>query len=251
MRRSIVLFARSPEREASAKRMRFAAPLFRALIASWLDAARRHHATPVIACAADDRDALASIAPEIEREWIEQRGDSFGERVAHATDETFKRGFDAVLVAAIDAPPHDLAAAFASLERGIPVISPSRDGGINFIGLVQPEPELLARLELHRRDLVHVCKRHFRNAGVPPAGQAASPPPGGETPPAQPPGTAAFHVICGSIDVDNESALAIARTDRAWRWLLIATSAAQPRNRVTAQPVDALARASRAPPQFV
>jgi len=199
--------------------MRIAAPLFRALVASWLDAARRQGATPVIACAAADRDSLASIAPDIEREWLEQRGDSFGERVARASDDAFARGFDAVLIAAIDAPPRDLREAFAHLKRGVPVISPSRDGGINYIGLVQPEPELLAQLELGRRDLVALCKRYL-----------------------------SFHIVGGTIDLDNENALAIARTDRAWRSLLAQLPTAQPRDRATAQPVIAFPRASRAPP---
>jgi glycosyltransferase A (GT-A) superfamily protein (DUF2064 family) len=219
MRRSILLFARSPEREASAKRMRFAAPLFRALVASWLEAARRHDATPVIACADDDRDALASIAPEIDREWIEQQGASFGERVACAADETFARGFDAVLIAAIDAPPHHLSEAFRKLAEGTPVISPSRDGGINFIGLVRPEPAFLAQLRCGRRD--DAC----------PAA-----------------GTAAFHIVGTTIDLDNEAALAIAKTDRAWRWLLSPPAIQQPSNSATPLPRNSLPRASRAPP---
>jgi len=214
--RAVVLFARSPEREASAKRMRFAAPLFRALVASWLVAARRFEAKPVIACAEEDREALASIAPEIEREWIEQRGTTFGERVACVTDEAFTRGFDAVLLAAIDAPPHDLGEAFAKLAEGTPVISPSRDGGVNFIGLVQPEPELLARLELRRRDL---CEQF-----------------------------AAFSVVRGSIDLDDESAIAIARGDRAWRGLLVAFQPAQHCDCVIAQSHTPFLRAPRAPP---
>ena len=216
MRPAILLFARSPEREASAKRMRFAAPLFRALVASWLDAARRFEAKPVIACAAEDREALASIAPEIEREWIEQRGTTFGERVASVTNEAFARGFDAVLLAAIDAPPHDLGEAFAKLAAGTPVISPSRDGGINFIGLVQPEAELLAQLELRRRDL----REQF----------------------------ASFSVVRGSIDLDDESAIAIARTDRAWRGLLPALRPAKHHSRVVAQSRTPLPLASRPPP---
>jgi glycosyltransferase A (GT-A) superfamily protein (DUF2064 family) len=222
MRRSIVLFARSPQREACAKRMRFAAPLFHALVASWLDAAQRVGATPVIACAAGDREALASIAPEIVREWIEQQGTTFGERVARATDEAFARGFEAVLVAAIDAPPHDLGEAFARLASGVPVISPSRDGGINFIGLLRPEPELLARLEPRRRDLVEVCTRHF----------------------------ASLAIICSTIDVDDERALDAARSDKAWRTLLrapLVVHAAPTRRMHTHTP---LPRASRAPPMY-
>jgi glycosyltransferase A (GT-A) superfamily protein (DUF2064 family) len=237
MRPAILLFARSPEREASAKRMRFAAPLFRALVASWLDAARRHEAKPVIACAEEDREALASIAPDIDREWIEQRGATFGERVASATDEAFARGFDAVLIAAIDAPPHDLREAFAKLAEGTPVVSPSRDGGINFIGLVRPERELLAQLELGRRDLLAFCARYF-----------AVQPRGGETPPVQPPRTAAFHIIRSTIDVDDEHALNIAKTDRAWRGLLPRTDRPQTRNHAVASSRRASPSSPRAPP---
>jgi len=201
--------------------MRFAAPLFRALVASWLEAARRHDATPVIACAEDDREALASIAPEIGREWIEQCGASFGERVARAADETFARGFDAVLIAAIDAPPHHLSEAFRKLAEGMPVLSPSRDGGINFIGLVRPEPEFLGQLRCGRRD------------GARPAA-----------------GTAAFHIVGTTIDIDNEAALAIARTDRAWRALLTPPATQQPSNSATLLRGSSIRQASRAPPHF-
>lgn len=217
--RAILLFARSPEREASAKRMRFAAPLFRALVASWLDAARRHEAKPVIACAAEDREALASITPEIEREWIEQRGATFGQRVASATDEAFARGFDAVLIAAIDAPPHDLREAFARLAEGTPVVSPSRDGGINFIGLVQPEPELLAQLEIHNR-----AQRSL---------------------------FADFCILRSTIDVDNEHALNIAKTDRAWRAFFSRSHKPNSRNQTVALSQRAIPSSPRAPPSQI
>jgi glycosyltransferase A (GT-A) superfamily protein (DUF2064 family) len=219
MRNAILLFARSPEREACAKRMRFAAPLFRALVANWLAAAQRHDATPVIACAAEDREALASIAPEIAREWIEQRGSAFGERVARAADEAFARGFDSVLIAAIDAPPHDLGEAFRKLAEGTPIISPSRDGGINFIGLVRPEPEFLAQLRCGRRD----------------AARSAA-------------GTAAFHVLCGTIDLDDEASLNIARGDRAWRHYFRKPATQQRNNPTTGQPVNRSTLSPRAPP---
>ena len=216
MRPAILLFARSPEREASAKRMRFAAPLFRALVASWLDAAWRYEAKPVIACAEEDREALASIAPDIEREWIEQRGATFGQRVASATDEAFARGFDAVLIAAIDAPPHDLREAFAKLAEGTPVVSPSRDGGINFIGLVRPEAELLAQLEIHNRGQLALFAR--------------------------------FCVLRSTIDVDNEHALNIAKADRAWRAFLPQSHRPQTHNRTVVFSRRTIPSSPRAPP---
>lgn len=219
MRPAVVLFARSPEREASAKRMRFAAPLFRALVAAWLDAARRHDATPIIACDETDQDALAGVAPQLARQWITQRGDSFGDRAAHAVDDAFARGFDAVLIAAIDAPPHHLGEAFRRLAEGTPVVSPSRDGGVNFIGFTEPAAELLRDIEIGRHDLVSLF--------------------------------AHFHVITSTIDLDGPCALAIARTDRAWRSYFPSAPAAQPRNHATALQVLVLPCATRAPPRVV
>jgi glycosyltransferase A (GT-A) superfamily protein (DUF2064 family) len=190
---AVVLFARSPEREAAAKRMRSAAPLFRAVIAAWLDAARRCGATPLIACAASDREGLAAVAPHVERGWIEQSEGAFGARVAFATGEAFARGHDAVIVAAIDAPPpSDLDRAFDALSRGIAVIAPARDGGINFIGLTSPDRALLERLTPHRRDLVRVCREHLGNVVV----------------------------LRAMTDIDSLSSLDAARRERAWRSLL-------------------------------
>ena len=202
--------------------MRSAASLFRAVIAAWLREARSCGATPVVACSAADRDALESIAPEIERQWIEQRGATFGERVAAAADDAFARGFDAVILAAIDAPPRELRDALAALERGVPVVSASRDGGINFIGLLAREPELLQRLAPRRRDLVNVCRRWFDR----------------------------IYVMRGTIDLDSDSALALAKRDQAWIVLLPQIPTAQPRNRATAQPGFTETHASRPPPAF-
>jgi len=189
-RSAIVLFARSPEREAAAKRMPSAAPLFRAVIASWLDAARRHGAMPLIACADEDRDALRRIAPHIERGWIAQSSGSFGARVVSVASDAFGRGFDSVIIAAIDAPPPpDLGDALSALARGVAVIAPARDGGINFIGLTSPDRELLARLTPRRRDLVRICREHL----------------------------GALVVLRVTTDIDSMSALDAARRERAWR----------------------------------
>lgn len=218
--RAVVLFARSPEREACAKRMPSAAPLFRAVIAAWLRAAHAHDAVPVIACEPRDRDSLASIAPALERCWIEQRPGTFGTRVADAVSATFLLGFDNVLLAAIDAPPTDLGAAFAALDRGHAVIAPAKDGGVNFIGLTSPNRTLLEQLAPHRRDLVALCERHL--AGV--------------------------VVLETTTDVDNPSSLEQARRERAWHPFL------QPQHLNTTTPQHLILpaiphpSASRAPP---
>lgn len=177
MRSAIVLFARSPEREAIAKRMPAAAPLFRAVIAAWLDAAERHGAVPLIACAAEDRDSFSNL------NVIEQRGGSFGERVTGAAREALTR-FDAVIIAAIDAPPpHDLDRAFGALKQGVAVVGPARDGGVNFIGITSLDEILLGRLTLRR------CRERCPNLLV-------------------------LHAVT---DIDSQSSIAAARNEKAWR----------------------------------
>src|SRR5437762_12124751 len=86
--RAIVLFARTPEAEAASKRLRVSrtAPLFAAVVASWLRAASRIGATPIVACNAADRERLAAIAPDVARLWIAQQGASFGHRLAGAAE---------------------------------------------------------------------------------------------------------------------------------------------------------------------
>lgn len=185
MRSAIVLFARSPEREAAAKGLPVSTvPLFRAVVAAWIEAAARHGAEALIACAAEDR---AAFAPDVD--WIEQRGESFGARVANAATAAFAR-FDAVLIAAIDAPPPaDLGRAFDALARGVAVVGPARDGGVNFVGLTSLDVALLTRLAPRRSDLVRVCREHC----------------------------AELLVLGSATDVDSVASLEQARRDRAWR----------------------------------
>lgn len=184
---AIVLFARSPEREAAAKRIVGAAPLFRSVVAAWLEAAHAHGAMPLIACAAEDREALAAIAPHVARGWIEQGRAAFGERVCSATAEAFALGFSSVIVAAIDAPPPSrLGEALATLAAGVPVVGPARDGGINFIGLTTPDRALLGHLTARR------CRALLPNAIV-------------------------FET---TTDVDSRTSLDRARHERQWRGYL-------------------------------
>ena len=183
---AVVLFARSPEREAAAKRMRSGARLFRAVVAAWLRAARRHGAMLLIACAPEDRDALAAIAPEIERGWIEQRGATFGVRVANAAEDAFGRGHDAVVLAAIDAPPHGLASSFAALARGIAVLAPASDGGVNYVGITSADRALLENLTTQR------CREHFAH----------------------------LFVVETITDLDSPHALDVARREKPWHSLI-------------------------------
>jgi glycosyltransferase A (GT-A) superfamily protein (DUF2064 family) len=185
-RTAVVLFARSPEREAAAKGMRFAAPLFRRVIAAWLDCATRSGAMPLIACDEEDWAALAAIAPAVPRQWLPQRGVSFGERVANASFDALAR-FDAVVLAAIDAPPPaSLSVVLRSAASGFPVVAPARDGGINFIAFSSFDRELFSDLTLAN------CRARL----------------------------ASLVVLDAITDVDSRVALDAARHERAWRKIL-------------------------------
>ncbi|HET7436368.1 MAG TPA: DUF2064 domain-containing protein [Thermoanaerobaculia bacterium] len=192
MSRTVVLFARSPEREALAKGLRalVAVPLFRRLIADWLRAARNAGAEAVVACEDEDRGALAAIAAELPRMFLAQRGATFGARLAAAAEDVFARGASSVLIAGIDAPPHALDRAFAALERGFAVVAPARDGGVNVIGLAREDVALLEAIEPRRRDVLRLCRAAFG---------------------------AKLVELTGAVDIDNHASLDAARHDVAWR----------------------------------
>ncbi|HEV8432608.1 MAG TPA: DUF2064 domain-containing protein [Thermoanaerobaculia bacterium] len=150
--RAVVLFARSPWREAAAKGLRGeTAALFRKLIAAWMHAAVAAGAQVIVACDDTDRDGLSRIARNVDRLTLTQRGESFGERLANAADDAFALGHEQVIIAGIDAPPPDLDAVFRLLNHHGIVAAPSTDGGVNLIGLSAPAHELLASIEIGAR----------------------------------------------------------------------------------------------------
>jgi glycosyltransferase A (GT-A) superfamily protein (DUF2064 family) len=160
--RALVLFARSPWREAAAKGLRGdGAALFRKLIAAWMHAGVAAGARVIVACDESDRDSLARIAPAIERTILSQRGVTFGERLANASDDVFALGYERVMVAGIDAPPPNLGRAFELLETRDLVAAPATDGGVNLIGLRTPAHELLASIEIGQR-----CIDAFADAAI-------------------------------------------------------------------------------------
>src|SRR2546430_8868515 len=138
MSRAVVIFARPPELEAAAKGLPLRyARLFEQTVAAWLRAATAAGATPVIACAA--RARFHAIAPEVARLYVDQRGATFGERLASAAEAVFALDFDEVVMTGIDAPLPRVADVFAALGRARAVIEPARDGGINLIALRAPD----------------------------------------------------------------------------------------------------------------
>ncbi|HJT16151.1 MAG TPA: DUF2064 domain-containing protein [Thermoanaerobaculia bacterium] len=138
MRRALVIFARSPEGEAAAKRLPLhrAAALFRSNLAAWMRAAHAANA-----------DVLQPA----------QRGRTFGERLANAADDAFALGYDAIVITGIDVPACDLDRAF----RTMPAIAPARDGGVNLIGLCAPARDLLLTFRPRDGHVAARCRRYF------------------------------------------------------------------------------------------
>jgi glycosyltransferase A (GT-A) superfamily protein (DUF2064 family) len=78
----------------------------------------------------------------------QQHGNSFGERLANAIEETFAKGYERLLVIGNDTPDLDaelLRNAWQSLNENSLVLGPSLDGGVYLIGLTA---------EAYRRDSI-------------------------------------------------------------------------------------------------
>lgn len=181
--RALLIFARTPEAEASAKRLPLAtaAPLFRAVLRCWIASASAAGATPIIACSGEDRRRLSDYAT-----CIEQRGAAFGERLANAAEDARKLGFESVILTGIDAPPCALETAFAMQENGNDVVAPSRDGGVNLIGV--RSLEFLRTIRLRESHLLQRCRRTFP----------------------------ALFVLSKATDIDSMADIAAARREHAW-----------------------------------
>jgi glycosyltransferase A (GT-A) superfamily protein (DUF2064 family) len=161
MSRAIVIFARAPEMETAAKGLpaRFAS-LFHRITAEWLRAAALMDATPIIACAANARARFDAILPDISRLYIEQRGTTFGQRLASTSEAAFELGFDQVAITAIDAPL-PTSDVFGPLAYARAVVVPACDGGINLIALRAPERQLLWAMAPRQRDVLQRCRAYF------------------------------------------------------------------------------------------
>jgi len=166
MARAIVIFARPPEFEAAVKGLplRFV-HLFEHITAAWLRAATFANATPVIACAPDVRARFDDILPAVKRLYVDQRGPTFGERLASSAEAAFALGFDEVLITGIDAHlEHHASDIFAALAHARAVVEPAKDGGINLIALHAPERELLSTIQQRQSDVLERCRAYFRDS---------------------------------------------------------------------------------------
>ncbi len=151
VRRSLILFAREPSREARAKGFSAsgAAELFASFATGWLEAAERAGARLVVAAPAEDLAAWRTRLPSDRGiAWIAQRGRSFGQRLEESARRIAVEGGSAVLVGG-DVPPSARAAcrAFDALDRGAgAVLAPSPDGGVSLIAVGAEDLDLLGSL---------------------------------------------------------------------------------------------------------
>ncbi len=68
----------------------------------------------------------------------EQQGDSFGARLKNAMDRVYQQGYTGVIAIGNDTPhlkPSHIKQAAARLQKGLPTIGPSADGGFYLLGL--------------------------------------------------------------------------------------------------------------------
>ncbi len=95
--------------------------------------------------------AYAQILPE-EFELVPQRGDAFGERLALATEDLLRLGFDSLCLIDSDSPtvPQQAfaqAVDFLSQTADSVVLGPSDDGGYYLIGLKKLHPQLFEDID--------------------------------------------------------------------------------------------------------
>lgn len=93
-------------------------------------------------CCFHPEDALSDITKIIggNHQYLAQRGEDLGERMAHCFYQAFSRGFNRVALIGSDSPdlPADIIdKAFSSLEKVDAVIGPAFDGGYYLIGFTK------------------------------------------------------------------------------------------------------------------
>jgi glycosyltransferase A (GT-A) superfamily protein (DUF2064 family) len=203
-RRAILIFARSARAEAHAKGLPQLEGVFSAVAAAWIRAAARCGATAILAS--------------------DQRGTSFGERLANAAADAFVAGFETLLVTGIDTPPlRSLETAFSAVESGqvAATIAPSTDGGINAIVLQCENSPVLASFAPRDPHLARRCIQHFGGRVL---------------------------LLPSSTDIDSAASLRLAQSELVWRPFLANAILALQHVRDERRVFVHVARPLRAPP---
>jgi rSAM/selenodomain-associated transferase 1 len=149
---AIVMMARAPWTRGKTRLHAFDdtthADLRRALFDDTLNVIRSISAADhMIACEPADEARAMRQSVGSGCEVVSQRGASLGDRLAHAFDDAFQRGYRSVILIGSDLPDlpdRSLRAALASLKDASDhvVIGPARDGGYYLVGLNRPHPQL-------------------------------------------------------------------------------------------------------------
>jgi glycosyltransferase A (GT-A) superfamily protein (DUF2064 family) len=164
-----VLFARAPRSEAREKGLdrRAGEELFRAFAAGWISAARRAGARLVLASAPGDRPAWRRALPGADVLFVEQHGDSFGERLHGAARNAAAFGGRTVVVGG-DVPPSAelLFDAFEHLDRDAEaVLAAAPDGGVSLFAFAVEDLDLLRGIAPRRRDVFALLGERLRARG--------------------------------------------------------------------------------------
>ena len=171
--RTLVLFTRGPRAEARAKGLprKAGARLFRALVESWVQSARRAEVQPVIMAPAGSLAELKRLFAGDGVPIEAQCPGTLGERLQDAFTRAFARGASPVMVAGGDSPapaPTELARAFADLASGDRVVlGPSPDGGVYAIGLASPAATLMQDVPWLSADVERALRERAAALGLP------------------------------------------------------------------------------------
>jgi glycosyltransferase A (GT-A) superfamily protein (DUF2064 family) len=98
---------------------------------------------------------------------IPQRGRTFGERLRHALADVRALGYDRLVAVPLDCPrlsAAELAAAFAHLEQGRPVLGPSPDGGVYLLGVPAASPAWLRGVDWCTPRVFHQLRERLPGA---------------------------------------------------------------------------------------
>jgi rSAM/selenodomain-associated transferase 2/rSAM/selenodomain-associated transferase 1 len=155
-RAALVVMARAPWVEGKTRIQgidpQAHAALREALLLDTLEASRAFGAADhVVACdPPGEIEAMRRLAGEA-ADVFAQRGSSLGERMAHAFEDAFRLGYEAVLLVGSDLPdlpPAPLESALGRLSGGTDcvVLGPASDGGYYLIGLSRPHTALFERI---------------------------------------------------------------------------------------------------------
>jgi glycosyltransferase A (GT-A) superfamily protein (DUF2064 family) len=146
-RSCVLLFARSSRAEAFAKGVAGAEALFELAVRRAIAAAGTLGIDLIVA-----GDSTAGPPGKV---VLEQRGQSFGERLQAAFADARRLGYRRIVAVGNDTPgltARHLRRAFAALERAPLVLGPSTDGGVYLIGAATAIEERFAEVRWNARE---------------------------------------------------------------------------------------------------